>query len=127
MLGGKPIAGPQLAGLAPCVDGTPTLVVKRGGHAGQLSRSIWGLDRFRVAALAKLLLATPLGAADRDAVLATLRAKCAVLATGAVRRGRHEEAARYHVLAGAMAAGAATRPGGCVAAGSVCSVAAPLV
>src|SRR5690349_4705242 len=31
------------------------LVVKRGGHTDQLSRSTWGLDRFRVRALKKLL------------------------------------------------------------------------
>jgi glycosyltransferase involved in cell wall biosynthesis len=78
------------------------LVVKRGGHAGQLSRSDWGLDRFRVAALAKLLLTTPLDAADRDAVVATLGTKCAILASGAARRGRHDDAERYRALAAAM-------------------------
>jgi glycosyltransferase involved in cell wall biosynthesis len=31
------------------------LVVKRGGHADQLSRSTWGLDRFRARAIKKLL------------------------------------------------------------------------
>lgn len=76
-----------------------TLVVKRGGHAGQLSRSTWGLDRFRVAALAKLLWCTPLAADDRLAVVAALRAKCEVLAAGAARRRRDEEAARYRALA----------------------------
>ncbi len=79
------------------------LVVKRGGHPDQLSRSTWGLDRWRVAALVKLLLATPLDDAQRDAVLAVLRAKCAVLANGAARRGRTEEAARYRALADAAA------------------------
>ncbi len=77
------------------------LVVKRGGHADQLSRSTWGLDRFRVAALVKLLATTPLGPRERAAVAAVLRAKCAVLATGAARRGRDAEAARYRTLASA--------------------------
>jgi glycosyltransferase involved in cell wall biosynthesis len=80
-----------------------TLVIKRGGHAGQLSRSTWGLDRFRVAALAKLLWSMPLAADDRAAVAATLSSKCELLATGAVRRGRDQEAARYRALAGAAA------------------------
>ncbi|MFQ5852436.1 MAG: glycosyltransferase, partial [Candidatus Binatia bacterium] len=31
------------------------LVIKRGGHGDQLSRSTWGLDRFRILALEKLL------------------------------------------------------------------------
>jgi glycosyltransferase involved in cell wall biosynthesis len=119
------------------------LVVKRGGHVGQLSRSTWGLDRFRVAALATLLLAAQLDAADRDAALTTLQAKCAILANGAVRRGRHDEAERYRALAAATAqvagapltrapltgapAAGAIRPHGAAAVGSVYGLAAPLV
>ena len=33
------------------------LVIKRGGHADQLSRRFWGMDRFRVTALVRLLAA----------------------------------------------------------------------
>lgn len=79
------------------------LVVKRGGHADQLSRSTWGLDRWRVAALVKLLGSGVLGAEERPAVLAVLRTKCAVLAQGAARRGRAEEAERYRSIAEAGA------------------------
>ena len=77
------------------------LVVKRGGHSDQLSRSTWGLDRYRVAALVKLLAMAPLSAAERAAVVAIVRAKCDVLAAGAARRGREDEALRYRVLAAA--------------------------
>ena len=31
-------------------------VIKYGGHADQLSKKFWGMDRFRVKALEKLLL-----------------------------------------------------------------------
>jgi len=119
------------------------LVVKRGGHADQLSRSTWGLDRFRVAALVKLVLAAPLGAGDRDAALTMLRAKCAILAAGAARRGQHDQTERYRVLVAAVeevtAASpaavpfaatpptGAARPGDVVAAGSACRVMAPSV
>jgi glycosyltransferase involved in cell wall biosynthesis len=75
------------------------LVVKRGGHADQLSRSTWGLDRWRVAALVKLLASAALSDDERGAVVAVLRAKCDVLAGGAARRGRADEAARYRDLA----------------------------
>jgi GT2 family glycosyltransferase len=78
-----------------------TLVVKRGGHADQLSRSTWGLDRYRVAALVSLLARAPLTAAERAAVVATIDGKCAVLAKGAERRARREEAERYRCLAAA--------------------------
>jgi glycosyltransferase involved in cell wall biosynthesis len=80
------------------------LVVKRGGHPGQLSRSTWGLDRWRVAALAKYLVTTPLTKEERAAVVTMLRAKCEVLAIGAARRGRDDEAARYRALAAAAGA-----------------------
>jgi len=80
-----------------------TLVVKRGGHPGQLSRSTWGLDRYRVAALAKLLADAALDAGERAAVVTVLASKCAVLAAGAARRGRDAEAARYRTLAAAAA------------------------
>jgi len=79
------------------------LVVKRGGHADQLSRSTWGLDRWRVAALVKLLASGALEAGEHAAVLAVLRAKCAVLAKGAERRGRADEAERYRSIADAGA------------------------
>ena len=76
------------------------LVVKRGGHADQLSHRHWGMDRFRVAALAGLLALGGLSAGQHTTAAATLRRKCAVLARGARRRGRDDEAARYLALAG---------------------------
>jgi len=75
------------------------LVVKRGGHPDQLSRSTWGLDRFRVAALVKLLAGVWLDDAARSATVRVLHAKCGLLAAGAARRGRHAEAERYRRLA----------------------------
>jgi glycosyltransferase involved in cell wall biosynthesis len=79
------------------------LVIKRGGHGDQLSRRHWGMDRFRVAALTRLLGDADLPAARRALVTETVRRKCAVLAGGAERRGRVDEAARYRALAAACA------------------------
>jgi GT2 family glycosyltransferase len=81
------------------------LVVKRGGHADQLSRRFWGMDRFRVAALGRLLGEGNLAAPHRAAATQVLVEKCAVLANGAARRGRHDEAQRYRALAAAYAHG----------------------
>lgn len=75
------------------------LVIKRGGHADQLSRRFWGMDRFRVAALLRLLAEDNLRPAYRTATQRVLGEKCAILANGAARRGRHEEAERYRMLA----------------------------
>ena len=61
------------------------LVIKRGGH-DQLSRSVWGMDRYRVIALQKLLRSGITGD-KRQATLAVLTRKLEILANGARKRG----------------------------------------
>lgn len=85
------------------------LVIKRGGHRDQLSRSTWGLDRFRVVALAKLLATGAVVGERRAAVVETLRKKCMILANGARRRGKTEEAEKYLTVARAVACEEAAR------------------
>lgn len=75
------------------------LVVKRGGHPDQLSRQ-WGLDRYRIRALLKLLQEPELPEAYRQAVRRTLADKCRIYAQGCAKRGRLAEAAAYLELAG---------------------------
>jgi len=79
------------------------LVIKRGGHADQLSRRHWGMDRFRVAALARLLASGELREAHRALAIDGLLRMCAILEQGARRRARPDEAARYRTLAGVWA------------------------
>jgi glycosyltransferase involved in cell wall biosynthesis len=93
------------------------LVVKRGGHADQLSRRFWGMDRFRVTALVRLLAEDTLSPQQRAATVTVLAEKCAILANGADRRGRHDEADRYRRLSAASSGERLTvnpqsRPGG---------------
>jgi len=64
------------------------LVIKRGGHADQLSQRFWGMDRFRVAALCKLLDANVLTPEQRKQTEEVLVAKCQILAQGAQKRGQ---------------------------------------
>lgn len=61
------------------------LIVKRGGHADQLSRCIPVLDQYRITALEKLL-ARPLTPVQRHAVLTYLVQKCHIVAQGAYKR-----------------------------------------
>ncbi len=70
------------------------LVIKRGGHADQLSRSTWGLDRFRVRALQKLLR-SGVDEKKRSWALQTLERKVAILAHGARKRGNQDAALNY--------------------------------
>ncbi|MFZ0134269.1 MAG: glycosyltransferase [Desulfobacterales bacterium] len=73
------------------------LIVKRGGHADQLSRQP-SLDRYRIQSLQKLIEAGRLRPSQRDAAVITLRKKCAVYANGCLKRGRLAEAARFASL-----------------------------
>ncbi|MBU4233654.1 MAG: glycosyltransferase family 2 protein [Proteobacteria bacterium] len=70
------------------------LVIKRGGHPDQLSAQ-WGIDRFRIRALVKLLAEPDLPAAYARAARRMLAAKCAIYAQGCDKRGRQTEAAWY--------------------------------
>ena len=67
------------------------LIVKRGGHADQLSHCVPVLDQYRITALEKIL-ATPLTLPQRRAVLAHLVQKCRIVAQGAHKR---QQAARW--------------------------------
>ena len=81
------------------------LVTKRGGHADQLSRSLWGMDRFRVLAIAKLLRA---GLVDekKQWALDALRQKTSILAAGAAKRGKLDDARKFQTLLGEFLQGA---------------------
>lgn len=73
------------------------LVLKRGGHGDQLSSSMWGLDRFRVLALKKLLDSGLRGEKARW-VIGALARKVAFLARGARKRKKESEALIYEGL-----------------------------
>ncbi len=61
------------------------LSTKYGGHEDQLSRQYWGMDRFRIQAIDKLLKTVELEDAKRAAALRILKKKCEVLVIGAVK------------------------------------------
>jgi glycosyltransferase involved in cell wall biosynthesis len=75
------------------------LIIKRGGHADQLS-GLWGLDRFRIRALAKLLGEAGLPETYVRAARRMLDVKCAIYAQGCQKRGKYAEAQFYWDLAG---------------------------
>ena len=90
------------------------LIVKRGGHEDQLSRKYWGMDRWRVHALEKLLKENQLNGEQsdqvvlskenrlneeqRDGVVAMLIEKCEVLINGFGKRGKTQEKEHYQNL-----------------------------
>ena len=90
------------------------LIVKRGGHEDQLSRKYWGMDRWRVYALEKLLQENKLDGeqSDRvvllkenrlkkeqkDLVVTMLIEKCEILINGFGKRGKNSEKEYYRNL-----------------------------
>ncbi|MCE9625615.1 MAG: glycosyltransferase family 2 protein [Deltaproteobacteria bacterium] len=62
------------------------LTVKRGGHEDQLSRAEWGMDRFRVQALEKLLSGSELDPEHRRQAEAELLRKLKILSKGFAKR-----------------------------------------
>jgi len=64
------------------------LIIKRGGHKDQLSRKYWGMDRFRIRALEKLL-GEGLDHEKKQLVLEELGRKYQILMQGALKRKKY--------------------------------------
>ncbi|HIN48475.1 MAG TPA: glycosyltransferase, partial [Deltaproteobacteria bacterium] len=63
------------------------LMTRHGGHVDQLSRSDWGIDRYRVQSIQKILNTESLRPEDRTAAIRMLIEKCGILAKGFRKRG----------------------------------------
>jgi len=85
----------RICALHPVLYIDKPLITKTGGHADQLSRRHWGMDRFRIHALENILASNTLDATNHAAALATLLDKLAIVIKGAVKRGNHELADDY--------------------------------
>lgn len=70
------------------------LIVKRGGHADQLSGQYWGMDRFRVYALEKAL-ELDLSPEQEWLVRRELVKKCRILILGFRKRNKLQEEQKY--------------------------------
>ncbi len=73
------------------------LIVKYGGHADQLSRQ-WGLDRYRVRALEKMLQCPQLRPDWREATRQMLLQKCRILIQGFEKHRRFEDAEQFRII-----------------------------
>lgn len=71
------------------------LTIKHGGHCDQLSQKHWGMDRFRIQALRKLLKHTPLTPPQYHAAAAMLKQKINIYLIGARKRNKQDEIACY--------------------------------
>ncbi len=71
------------------------LIIKRNGHEGQQSQKYWGMDRFRIKALAKMLNSAEPSEEDRIATQQVLRQKCQIMIQGCLKRDKTKEAQYY--------------------------------
>ena len=77
------------------------LVIKRGGHADQLSSNA-GLDKYRIQSIKKLSESGTLSTDQRKAAITVLENKCEIYASGCKKRGKLEEMTYYQGLAGSV-------------------------
>ena len=66
------------------------LITKYGGHDEQLSRKYWGLDRFRIKTLNKIISETDLNENDRHAAIKIMLNKINIYLAGAEKHGNTE-------------------------------------
>ena len=65
------------------------LLTKYGGHYDQLSQKYWGMDRFRIKILEKILASNSLSKNDRKATEEMLKIKMRIFSHGAQKRGKN--------------------------------------
>jgi glycosyltransferase involved in cell wall biosynthesis len=66
------------------------LTIKNGGHSDQLSQLYWGMDRFRIYSLEKLLKNKKLSRSKYELALTELILKLKILMNGSMKRGKKD-------------------------------------
>ena len=71
------------------------LLRKYGGHNDQLSRKYWGMDRFRIKSLEKIIYSKELSESDENAAKKMLTEKIHILIQGAKKHGNIMELRKF--------------------------------
>ena len=71
------------------------LLRKYGGHNDQLSRKYWGMDRFRIKSLEKIIYSKELSESDENAAKKMLTEKIHIFIQGAQKRGNIKEIRKF--------------------------------
>jgi len=74
------------------------LITKHGGHDDQLSRQHWGMDRFRIQALNKIVSENKLNDSDRDAAIKMMLNKINIYLAGAKKHGNTDHVEDFKQL-----------------------------
>jgi glycosyltransferase involved in cell wall biosynthesis len=73
-------------------------IKKYGGHEDQLSQKFWGMDRFRINALQKIIGTGQLSNENQQAAVNMLLKKAQIYLNGVIKRGKTNEANYYQQL-----------------------------
>ncbi len=73
-------------------------ILKYGGHEDQLSQKYWGMDRYRIKALQKVIEGNMLNAENKQQAIAMLLKKSKIFQQGALKRGKIEDAQHYQQI-----------------------------
>jgi len=74
------------------------LTNKYGGHEDQLSRKHWGMDRFRIIALQKIIESNNLNETDRQAAINMLLNKITIFLKGTEKHGKNDYYEKFEAL-----------------------------
>ena len=66
------------------------LTIKYGGHCDQLSKSLWGMDRYRIMALESLIYNSTIDKEKKNMVINTIIEKLNIIIQGAKKRNNQE-------------------------------------
>ena len=70
-------------------------LIKYGGHEDQLSKKYWGMDRFRIKSLEKIISSRVLSDLDENAAKKILMEKIYIFIQGAQKRGNIKEVKKF--------------------------------
>ena len=70
-------------------------LIKYGGHEDQLSKKYWGMDRFRIKSLEKIISSRVLSDLDKNAAKKMLMEKVYIFIQGAQKRGNIKEVKKF--------------------------------
>ena len=73
-------------------------IKKYGGHEDQLSQKLWGMDRFRINALQKIIDSGQLSNENQQAAVTMLLKKAEIYLNGVTKRGKSDEAGYYQQI-----------------------------
>lgn len=88
----------RICGKYPVLFIDKTLTNKFGGHDDQLSHQYWGMDRFRIMALDKIIQSNGLTKEDHQAAINMLIKKITIFLKGAEKHGKNEYCERFETL-----------------------------